>query len=83
MRKVVKKAKVSTYELSKQSRIDYSHTQRLLAGESVHPQRATILRLGQALLDLSGELDLDDIDRLLTSAGKAPMRRERVILPKI
>jgi hypothetical protein len=69
---LVKKAKTTCYELSEESGIDYKHVKRLMSGESSHPARSTVLRLGQALLYLSGKISLDDVDDLLDAAGKGP-----------
>lgn len=82
LRKTCRKAKASAYELAGESRIDYKHVRRLLSGEADNPHRSTIIRLGQALLDLSGSLTLDDVDSLLAAAKMAPLRRERIVLPK-
>ena len=81
LRKMAKKAKASPYELSQASWVDYKHVRNLLSGKADHPTRYTIVRLAQGLLDLSGDMNLDDVDRLLHSAGKAPLRRERIVLP--
>jgi hypothetical protein len=81
-RKMSKQAKCSPYELSMEARIDSKHVRRLLSGESHHPSRCTVLELAQALLDLSGETTLDDVDRLLSSAGKGSLRRERIVVTR-
>jgi hypothetical protein len=39
-----------------------------------------VLRLGQALLDCSGDICLEDIDQLLKAAGHAPLRRNRITI---
>ena len=80
LRKVASKAKVRAYELSEASRVDYNHVRRLLSGESKRPARDTILRLGQALLDLSGDVTLNHVDQLLVAAGKGPLCRERIVI---
>ena len=80
LRKVTGKANVRAYELSGTSGVDYNHIRRLLSGESQRPVRDTIIRLGQALLDLSGDITLDHVDQLLVAAGKGPLRRERIVI---
>ena len=82
LRKVTGKAKLRAYALSQASEVDYNHVRRLLSGESQRPARDTILRLGQALLDLSGEITLDHVDQLLAAAGKGPLRRERIVIDR-
>ena len=80
LRKVAGKARVRAYALSEASQVDYSHVRRLLSGQSPRPTRDTILRLGQALLDLSGDMTLEHVDQLLAAAGKGPLRRERIVI---
>ena len=82
LRKVAGKAKVRAYSLSEASGVDYNHVRRLLSGESQRPTRDTIVRLGQALLDLSGDITLDHVDQLLVAAGKGPLRRERIVIDR-
>ena len=74
------KAKASTYELAQASGVDYNHVRRLESGEARNSTRHTVIRLGQGLLDLSGDILLDDIDRLLKDANKGPLRRERIVI---
>ena len=72
------KARCSLGELSRASGVDEKHVRKLEAGSAKNPQRSTIIRLGQGLLDLSGDITPDDVDRLLRSAGKGPLRWERI-----
>ena len=82
LRHLIKKAKTRPYELSSLASIDYKHVIRLTTGNASNPQRDTIVWLGQSLLDLSGKITLDDIDKLLTAAGKGALRRERLIIQR-
>ncbi len=80
--KLRKKAKLTPYGLAEASGTDYKHVRKLLSGESKHPMRYTCLQLGQALLDLSAKITLDDVDQLLSKAGYGPLRRERIVIIK-
>ena len=75
-----KKAKATTYELAQASGLDYNHLRRLESGEVRRPTRYTVIRLGQGLLDRSGDMTLDDVDRLLKDAKEGPLRRERIVI---
>ena len=82
LKKSRKKAKMTVYALARNSGVDATYLARLESGEKVRPGRQLVLRIGQALLDNSGKISLDDVDRLLKAAGFGPMPRNRVsILP--
>ncbi len=76
--KVREKAKVTTYRLAEDAQTNWIYVKRLETGERKHPSRKMVLRLGQALLDNSGAITLDDVDRLLKAAGYGPLPRNRV-----
>ena len=78
LRQLNKKARCSVGELSRAAHVDERHVKNLESGVSKKPGRDTIIRLGQGLLDLSGEITPADVDRLLKSAGKGPLRWERI-----
>jgi len=62
--------------------VDYSYLWRLGWGQRQRPSRQVVLKLGQALLDNSGDISLDDVDRLLKAAGYGPLPRKHInILP--
>ncbi len=82
LKKLRNKAKMNRYTLAKESRVDPTYLARLESGAKVHPGRQLVLRIGQALLDNSGKITLEDVDRLLKAAGYGPLPRNRVsILP--
>jgi transcriptional regulator with XRE-family HTH domain len=77
------KARLTRYALAQEARVDPTYVARLERGEKGHPSRYIVLKLGQALLDNSGDISLADVDRLLNAAGHAPLPRSRVsILPR-
>ena len=76
------KAKMKPYALALDSSVDPTYLARLERGEKVNPGRHLVLRLGQALLDNSGDISLADVDKLLKSAGYGPLPRNRTKLPK-
>ena len=78
LRQLNKKARCSVGELARAADVDEKHVRKLEAGSAKKPGRDTIIRLGQGLLDLSGEITPADVDRLLKSAGKGPLRWERI-----
>ena len=78
LRKTRTKAKMTRYRLAQDARVDPSHVARLERGERLHPGRDLVLRLGQALLDNSGDISLKDVDQLLEAAGYGPLARERI-----
>ena len=78
LRHLHSKARCSVGELSRAAGVDEKHIRKLEAGSARNPSRSTIIRLGQGLLDLSGDITPADVDRLLKSAGKGPLRWERI-----
>jgi transcriptional regulator with XRE-family HTH domain len=77
------KARLTRYALAQESQVDPGYLARLERAEKRRPSRRVVLRLGQALLDNSGDITLEDVDRLLESAGHGPLRRIRIsILPR-
>ncbi len=82
LKRLRKKAKMNRYTLAQESRVDPTYLARLESGAKVHPGRQLVLRIGQAFLDNSGKINLEDVDRLLKAAGYGPLTRNRVsILP--
>ncbi len=80
--KLRQEAKLTRYALAREAKVDPTYLGRLERGEARHPTKEYVLKLGQALLDNSAKISLEDIDRLLKAAGHAPLRRERIsILP--
>ena len=78
LKQLNKKARCSVGELARAADVDEKHVRKLMAGSAKNPGRGIIIRLGQGLLDLSGDITRDDVDRLLKSAGKGPLRWERL-----
>jgi transcriptional regulator with XRE-family HTH domain len=77
------KARLTRYALAQESRVDPGYLARLERAEKRHPSPRVVLRLGQALLDSSGDITLEDVDRLLKAAGHGPLPRNRIsILPR-
>ena len=72
------KAKLTRYRLAMEANVDPGHVGRLERGERRHPSRELVLRLGQALLDNSGDISLEDVDWLLKAAGYGPLPRNHV-----
>ena len=54
LKKLRKKAKITRYALARESGVNSTYRARLESGEKVHPGRQLVLRIGQALLDNSG-----------------------------
>ena len=76
------KAKMTSNALGEEAQVDPSYVVRLERGEKRHPSRRVLLKLGQALLDNSGDITLKDVDRLLKAAGYGPLPRNRIsIIP--
>jgi hypothetical protein len=69
---------MTRYRLAQDARVDPSHVARLERGERLHPGRDLVLRLGQALLDYSGDISLKDVDQMLEVAGYGPLPRARI-----
>lgn len=81
--KLRNKARLTRYALSQEAKVDPSYVARLERGEKHHPSKRIVLQLGQALLDNSGDISVEDINRLLKSAGHGPLSRNRIsILPR-
>lgn len=77
------KARVTRYALAQEAQVDPNYVVRLERGEKRRPSRRIVLKLGQALLDNSGDITLKDVDRLLKAAGHGPVPRNRIsILPR-
>ena len=81
--KVREKAKIKIYRLAVDAHTDWIQVKRLETGERKHPGREMVLRLGQALLNNSGDVTLDDVDRLLRAAGYGPLPRNRVSIVEL
>jgi transcriptional regulator with XRE-family HTH domain len=72
------RAGLTRYRLALEASTDPGHVGRLERGERRHPSRDLVLRLGQALLDNSGDITLQDVDQLLQAAGHGPLPRNRI-----
>jgi transcriptional regulator with XRE-family HTH domain len=72
------RAKLTRYRLAMEAKVDPGYVRRLERGERLHPGRDPVLRLGQALLDNSGDNTLQDGDELLKAAGHGPLPRNRI-----
>jgi transcriptional regulator with XRE-family HTH domain len=72
------RAKLTRYRLAIEAHADPGHLGRLERGERRHPSRELVLRLGQALLNNSGDISLQDVDWLLRAAGYGPLPRNRI-----
>ncbi len=83
LRKVREKAKITIYRLAYDAQTDWIYVKRLEIEERKHPGREMVLRLGQALLNNSGDVTLDDVDRLLKAAGYGPLPRNRVSIVEL
>ena len=78
LRSLTKKAKISAYRLATDACVDGAYVMRLLKGERRRPSRYIVLKLGQALLDNSGDISLTDINGLLKEMNYGPLPRNRV-----
>ena len=83
LKKLREKAKVTPYSLASLAGSDGGYIKRLENEERRRPRRDTVLHLGQALLDVSGDITLKDIDQLLNAAGYGPLPRYRVSIVEI
>jgi transcriptional regulator with XRE-family HTH domain len=82
LHKLRTRAKLTRYRLALEAHADLGHLGRLERGERRHPSRELVLRLGQALLDNSGDISLEDVDWLLKAAGHGPLPKNHIsILP--
>ena len=72
------RARLTRYRLAMEANTDPGHVKRLERGERRHPSRDLVLRLGQALLDNSGDITLEDVGELLKAAGHGPLPRNRI-----
>ena len=77
LRKMRTKSGKSKYRLAQDSGIDESYILRLERGDRTRPSRDVVVTLGLALMQVSGGVDIGDIDTLLLSAEFAPLRRMR------
>jgi transcriptional regulator with XRE-family HTH domain len=78
LHKLRTKAKLTRYHLAIEANADLGHLGRLERGERRHPSRELVLRLGQALLDNSGDISLEDVNQLLRAAGHGPLPKNRI-----
>ena len=83
LRKVREKAKLSIYALARDAGKDWAGVKRLETGERRRPRRDTVLGIGRALLDASGDVTLKDVDGLLKAAGYGPLPRNRFSIVNI
>jgi hypothetical protein len=77
------KARLTRYRLALEANTDPGHLGRLEGGQRCHPSRDLVLRLGQALLDNSGDITLQDVDQLLQAAGHGPIPRARISITSL
>lgn len=75
LRKMRTKSGKSKYRLAQDSGIDESYILRLERGDRTSPSRDVVVTLGLALMQVSGGVDIGDIDTLLLSAEYTPLRR--------
>jgi transcriptional regulator with XRE-family HTH domain len=77
------RAKLTRYRLAQEAGVDPSHVARLERAERLRPSRHLVLRLGQALLDNSGDISLEDIDELLNAASYGPLPKTRISITSL
>ena len=75
LKKLRSQAGKSRYRLAQYSGINEPYILRLERGERTNPSRDVVLMLGFALVANSDGVTIWDIDKLLLSAGYAPLRR--------
>jgi transcriptional regulator with XRE-family HTH domain len=78
LHKLRTKAKLTRYRLALEAYADPGHLGRLERGERRHPNRELVLRLGEALVNNSGDVTLQDVDWLLKAAGHGPLPKNHV-----
>ena len=83
LHKLREKAKIGPYTLARLAGSDGGYLRRLENGEKRRLRRETVLQLGQALLNSSGEITLRDINDLLKAAGHGPLPRDRVSIVSV
>ena len=74
LRKLRRKANITTYRLATDAVADYSYVNRLETGDRYNPSREMVLRLAQSLLDNSDRITLSDVNDLLKAAGHEQLR---------
>lgn len=66
---LLKKSGVSRYMISKYAHVDEPYIHRLWNGEKKNPSPEIVIRIGFALVRLSRDITIYDIDELLKSIG--------------
>lgn len=68
---ILEETHVSCYQISQFSNIDEGYLSRLKSGEKCNPSLETIMKICLALAHLSKELQLNQVEDLLNSAGRS------------
>ena len=66
---LVKKSGASCYMISKYAHVDEPYIHRLMRGDRTHPSPEIVVRICFALVRLSSEITIYDLDELLKSIG--------------
>lgn len=62
---------VTCYQISKFTHLDQAYLSRLKNGEKQNPSAETIVKIGLALAFLSEELNIYDLEQLVSSIGRS------------
>jgi len=69
--KLLQKAGISCYQISKYSHLDQGYLSRLKSGEETNPSPETIVRISLAFVRHSEKISVHDIDNLFRSVGRS------------
>jgi len=69
--RLLEKAGVSCYEISRQTHLDQAYLSRLKSGEKDNPSVETVMKISLALYRYGNKLTLYDIEKLFNSIGSS------------
>jgi transcriptional regulator with XRE-family HTH domain len=68
---LLKKSRVTCYQISQFSHLDQAYLSRLKSGERANPSVETVVKISLALTHYSNNINLYDIQRLFKSVGRS------------
>lgn len=76
-RELVKKSGATGHKISQHSHVDEPYIYHLLKGDKYNPRPELVIRIGFALVRLSDNITIDDLDELLKSIGHTLFPRSK------
>ena len=69
--KLLEKTRISCYQIGKYTNIDPAYLSRLKSGEKDNPSSTIIMKVSLAIVHLSNNITINDIEELYNSVGRS------------